>query len=313
MTYGEEPEVGRRDAAREKARSLREAHVKRERRNRRILFGSIAGGVVVILIVVVLVLVTSIRPAAAGPLNMQSDGITIGKGVKADLTPAIPANGHPTPTERNKKSSVVTIRLYADFLCPVCGQFVRANQAQITSWLKDGAATIEIHPISVLDRVSLGTSYSTRAANAAACVANYSPDDFWAFTEAMYAKQPKQQVAGPSNNQILKTIRDAGVANLSQITPCVDNQKFKSWVTDATNRATDGPLPDSNIPNVTTPPVIIVDGLQYQSADYSSATDFHAFVVQAAGAAFSPEVATPTPTPTPTATTPPKKHHHKKK
>ena len=302
MTYGDEPEVGRRDAAREKSKALRDAHRKRERRNRWILQGGIAGGVVVILIVIAIVLFTSISPAVAGPLNMQSDGITIGKAAKAELTPAIPANGEPTATTRDKKSSVVTIRIYVDFLCPTCGQFVRANRDQIGSWLNDGAATIEIHPISVLDRVSLGSSYSTRAATAAACVANYSPDDFWAFTQAIYAQQPKEQAPGFTNAQILSKARDAGVGNLSPITSCVNNQKFKAWVVDATQRAQTGPLPDSNVKAVAAPPVIIVDGLQYQSANYGSAADFQAFVVQAAGVAFSPEVTTPTPTPTPTPT-----------
>jgi protein-disulfide isomerase len=304
MTYGDEPEVGRRDAAREKSKALRDAHRKRERRNRWILQGGIAGGIVVILIVIAVILFSSISPATAGPLNMQSDGITIGKAAKAVLTPAVPANGQPTATQRNKKSSVVSIRIYVDFLCPTCGQFERANRDQINSWLQDGAATLEIHPIAVLDRVSLGSSYSTRAANAAACVANYSPDNFWAFTQAMYAQQPKEQAAGFTNSQILSKAQGAGVANMSQITSCVNSQKFKSWVTDATQRAQAGPLPDSNVKAVAAPPVIIVDGLQYQAADYGSAADFQAFVVQAAGAAFSPQVSTPTPTisPTPTPT-----------
>jgi hypothetical protein len=281
---------------------LRDAHRKKEKRNRRLIQGGIGVGIVVILTVVALVLLNSVTPASVGPQNMRSDGITIGKGFAAERTAAIPRDGKPVPTTRNKKSSVVTIRIYSDFFCPVCGKFFGANEKQISSWLNSGAATVEFHPISFLDRESLGSQYSTRAANAAACVANYSPDDYWAFTQAMYAKQPKQGTAGLSNAQILKVLQGAPVQNMAPIVTCVNKERFKSWVSAASNRARTGPLPDSNVATVDTPPVIIVDGLQYIPSSYSSASDFQTFVFQAAGASFTPATSSPTPTPSPTAT-----------
>lgn len=189
----------RRAAARDKARALRDQQRKKERRNRVLLQGGIGAGVIAVLVVVALVLWGSVPHAAAGPKNMLSDGITIGKNFDAVRTAAIPANGSPVPTERDKKSSVVTIRIYLDYFCPVCNEFETGNRAQISSWLKSGVATLEIHPVSFLDRSSLGQRYSSRSANAAACVANYSPDDFWAFTGAMYANQPKELTAGLTN------------------------------------------------------------------------------------------------------------------
>jgi protein-disulfide isomerase len=290
----------RREAARDKARAMREQHKKKERRNRFLLQGGIGAGIVVVLVIVALVVVNSIKPAAAGPLNMQSDGITIGKGFKAVQTPAIPANGSPVATKRDKKSSVVTIRIYLDYFCPICNEFETANKTQISSWLKSGAATIEIHPISFLDRSSLGTRYASRAANAGACVANYSPNDYWAFTQEMYVKQPAEDTVGLSNAQINSVIKTAGVHNLSKIASCVNTEKFKDWVADATSRAQHGPLPDSNVKTVTGTPTVIVDGLQYNASDWTSASEFAAFVVQAAGASFNPNSSTPTPTPTPT-------------
>jgi protein-disulfide isomerase len=303
MTYGGSADDRgsknqRREAAREKARALREQQRKRERRNRFLLQGGIGAIVIVIAVVIALVVVGSVQPAAAGPLNMQSDGITIGKDFKAERTPAIPANGKPVPTVRNKKSSVVTIRIYLDYFCPVCNEFETANKAQLSSWLKTGAATLEIHPISFLDRSSLGTRYSSRAANAGACVANYSPDDYWAFTQEMYVKQPTEDTVGLTNAQIIGVIKDAGVHDIPAITKCVNTERFKSWVTAATTRAENGPLPDSNVKTVTGTPTVIVDGLQYQATDWTSASDFSAFVIQAAGA--SVNAGTPTPTPTPT-------------
>jgi protein-disulfide isomerase len=308
MTYGEAGDRGsknqRREAAREKARELRDQQRKKEKRNRFFLQGGIGLGIIAIAVIVFFSISSSITPPAAGPLNMRSDGIIISKNLKAVRTDAIPENGKPIATVRDKKSSVVSIRIYLDYFCPVCNAFETANKAQLTNWLKKGAVTLEIHPISILDRSSLGTEYSTRAANAAACVANYSPDDFWAFTEEMYAKQPAEDTVGLTDAQILGVIKDAKVQNISQITPCVNKQKFKAWVGDATTRALNGPLPDSSAKAVSGTPTVIVDGVEYPitDADVSSASAFAAFVEQTAGAQFDAGTSTPTPTPTPTAT-----------
>jgi protein-disulfide isomerase len=294
----------RREAAREKARELRNQQRKQERRKRFLLQGGIAAGIIVVIAIIALVVVVNIPTPAAGPANMQSDGIVIGKELKAVRTPAIPVNGKPVATVRDKKSSVVSIRIYLDYFCPVCGAFETANKSQITGWLKTGAATIEIHPISLLDRSSLGTQYSTRAANAGACVANYAPDDYWAFSEEMYVKQPTENTVGLTDSQILAVMAAAKVHDLAQITPCVHKQKFKAWVDAATTRAENGPLPDSSVKTVTGTPTVIVNGVEYPltSADIGSASAFAAFVEQTAGAQFNGGGSTPTPTPTPTAT-----------
>jgi protein-disulfide isomerase len=312
MTYGgsgneRQSKNARREVAREKARTLREEQRKRERRNRFFLQGGIGIGILAILVVVAIVVVGNIKPPSPGPVNMASDGITIGKDFKAVRTAAIPANGKPTPTVRDKTSSVVTIRIYLDYFCPICNEFETANKTQLSAWMKSGAATLEIHPISFLDRSSLGTQYSTRAANAAGCVATYAPDDFWAWTQEMYVKQPAEGTVGLTNTQIIGVMKTAKVSDIAKITPCVDNETYKGWVADATTRATTGPLPDSNVKTVTGTPTVIVDGQSYSATDWTSAADFQAFVLKAAGAGFnSGSTSTPTPapttTPTPTAT-----------
>jgi protein-disulfide isomerase len=309
MTYGEAGDRGsknqRREAAREKARELRDQQRKKEKRNRLFLQGGVGVGILAIAAIIILVVVNNVAPPAAGPLNMRSDGIIIGKDLKAVRTGAIPENGKPIATVRDKKSSVVSIRIYIDYFCPVCNAFETANKSQLTSWLKKGAVTLEIHPISILDRSSLGTAYSTRAANAAACVANYAPDDYWAFTQEMYVKQPTENTVGLTDAQIIAVIKDAKVHNISQITPCVNKEKFKAWVAAATTRALSGPLPDSTAKSVAGTPTVIVDGVEYPitDADVGSASAFTAFVEQTAGAQFDSGTSTPKPTPTPTLTT----------
>lgn len=306
----------RREAARQKSRAIQDEHRKQERRRRRLLQLGIVGAVIVIAGLIAVTLFTSQSTAGAGPLNMASDGIVIGKDFKAVPTAALTANEQPTPTERVKNSSVVSVRLYVDYFCPACKSFESANQAQISGWLKSGAITLEVHPISILDRSSLGTAYSSRAANAGACVANYSPDDYWAFTQEMFASEPDENTAGLSNAQIVSVIRTAGVANVSQISDCVNSNRFKDWVSAATDRALNGPLPDSSAKKVLGGLTVIVDGQEYPvtTADVSSAAAFAAFVEQAAGAQFdsSGSTSAPTATPTPTAIPIPKPTHTKK-
>jgi protein-disulfide isomerase len=313
LTYGadgDEPSATQpREIAREKARALREEHRKQERRGRLFLRGGIVVGIIAIALVIFFVVQGSIPKPATGPLNMASDGIVIGKGDKVAETPALSSDDKPIPTVRDKSSSVVSIRLYVDYFCPVCKSFETTNRAQLSSWLKSGAITLEIHPIALFDRSSLGSAYSTRAANAAACVANYSPNDYWSFSQRMYAKQPAQNTAGLTNAQILAVIKAAGVHNLSKITDCVNTERFKAWVVASTDRALAGPLPDSTARKVASAPTVIVDGQEYPitSADVSSAAAFTTFVEQTAGSQFDSGTSTPSPTPSPTPTPTPSK------
>ncbi|HEX4057775.1 MAG TPA: thioredoxin domain-containing protein [Galbitalea sp.] len=292
----------RREAARDKARAIREEHRKEERRRRIRLQALIAVALVVIAAIIAYTLISSQGGGDSGPQNMASDGIVIGKDFKAERTPGLASGESPIPTARDKKSSVVSIRVYLDYFCPECKQFESANRSQLTSWLKSGAITLEIHPIAIFDRNSLGSLYSSRSANAGACVANYSPDDYWAFTQQMYASQPKAGTGGLDNGQIVAVIRTAGAHNLSKITSCVNSDKFKDWVSASTSRALTGPLPDSTAKKVPGTLTVIVDGQDFPitSADVRSAAAFAAFVEQAAGSQFDSSGSTPSPTPTPT-------------
>ena len=62
---------------------------------------------------------------------------------------------------RTRPASVANIRVYVDYLCPYCDQFERTNAEQLEQWLESGAATLEIHPIALLDEPSR-TAPSTR-------------------------------------------------------------------------------------------------------------------------------------------------------
>lgn len=288
----------KREAAREKARILREEQKKKERRTKWILQGSIILGSLAVIAIVALVLVNSARPAGPGPRNMASDGIQLTQGFIATKTDAIQPGEEPIPNERDEAAGVLDIQMYVDYLCPICRQFEETNGAYIASLLSNGGTTVEIHPIAILDRLSQGTRYSTRSANAAACVADFSPNQFYDFHNLLFANQPAENTTGLSDDDLVALSVEAGVLEPDDVASCIRNQTFKSWTAAATARALNGPIPNSNVPQVTGTPTVIVNGLKYEGA-INDLASFQAFVLQAAGTTFN-QNSTPTPTPTPT-------------
>jgi len=285
-------------AAREKARVLREEQQKKDRRTRLILQGSIVLGLVAIVAIVALVLVNSVGPSGPGPKNMASDGIQLNQGAIATETAALKAGEDPKPN--TQVAGTLDIQMYVDYLCPYCGQFEATNGDYITGLLANGKTTVEIHPLAVLDRLSQGTKYSTRATNAAACVANYSPNQFYDFHNLLFANQPAENSTGLTDDQLVDLTTQAAVENPDKIATCIKNQEFKKWVSDSTTRALNGPIPNSDVDKVTGTPTIIVNGKKYPGS-ISDLASFQAFVIEAAGTDYNQQ-STPTPTPTPTAT-----------
>jgi protein-disulfide isomerase len=290
----------RREAAREKSRVLREEQKKKDRRTRVLLQGGIILASLAIIAIIALVLVNSIKPEGPGPANMASDGIQVSQGGIALQTPALKADQTPVPNAPDTSTGVLDIQMYVDYLCPICGQFEATNGDYISSLLDNGGATVEIHPIAILDRLSQGTKYSTRAVNAAACVANFAPNQYYAFHNLLFANQPAENSTGLTNDQIVDLTTQAKVDKASQIASCIRSEDFKAWVGASTARALNGPIPNSNVDKVQGTPTVIVNGLKYEGSVTDLAT-FQAFVIQAAGDTFNQNsTATPTPTPTPT-------------
>ena len=286
----------RRDQAREHARELREQERRRKVRNGWILRGSIGLALVAIAVITVLVF-NNVRDAQIeaqapkpGPANMISDGILLqgdGAGnIVAVPTAAIPAGGDYTPTDITKYADTVNIVTYVDYFCPICQAFEQTNAEQLGTWVSSGAATLEIHPISILDRSSLGTRYASRSANAMACVAQYDPNAFFQATTAMYANQPAEGTSGLTNEEIASVLAQAGVTSLDVVT-CINDETFKQWVTDATNRSNVGPIPNSELTRVGGTPTILVNGYQYPGA-VDDANAFAQFVSAVASGSYVP-------------------------
>lgn len=288
----------RQELARIEARERHERD-RRARHRKRLLLQ--IGSIVVVLVVAGVVagqLIGQQRAASIGPANMASDGIVLtgdGSTVTASTTAAIQPGGSPIATDENaiRAKGVATIDLYVDYLCPNCGTFESTNMTQLQEWVKAGYITLEIHPIAILDSASQGTAYSSRAANAAACVASYDPDDFLAVHEALFAQQPEEGTSALDDDALRALVTGAGVTD-EDVLACITSGEFRTWVSDATERATTGPLANSAIAALTGTPTVLVNGQEYTGAN----DDADAFV-QFISDTLEAEASTPTPSATP--------------
>lgn len=269
----------RREQAREKARELRMETQKKERKRKILIQLSVILGIVVVAGIVALSIVTSIPQPGPRPANMASDGILLqakldanGKptgDIEAVLSKPLADGANPVTTKQDP--NLLNIVTYVDFQCPVCKSFEEADSSLIEERVRNGAATLEVHPVSILDRMSLDTRYSSRAANAAACVATYDPDNFLPFMSAMYANQPPENTAGLGNDEIKAIVEKAGVADLTDINKCIDEETFKAWVKDATDRAkAANPLPNTKNVIFSGTPTVIVNGQEFQDPTFQA-------------------------------------------
>jgi protein-disulfide isomerase len=122
---------------------------------------------------------------------------------------------------------------YIDFMCPVCNQFEQVYGSEIEGLVDDGSITLGVHPISILDRQSQGTEYSTRAANAAYCVASVDGAATLPFQQAMFANQPQEGTPGLTDEQILEIAGSVGVTGIES---CVNDGTYKGFVTAMTEQ-----------------------------------------------------------------------------
>ncbi|HWS58252.1 MAG TPA: thioredoxin domain-containing protein, partial [Actinotalea sp.] len=111
------------------------------------------------------------------------------------------------------------------------------NGAMLDELAAAGEATIVYHQVAFLDRFSNGTNYSTRAAQASAVVADAAPEQFTAFTAALFAGQPAENTDGLSDDEIAAIAVSVGVPQAVADT-FVDGT-FTDWVEAATNQATE--------------------------------------------------------------------------
>lgn len=257
----------RRQQAREQAKLAREANRRKEKRNRFLLQGSVVLGVVAVIAVVGIVIAQSVKPAGPGPKNMASGGIVFGQDLKVQETKALPAGADLIPTKVDRGNGPLDIVVYSDYLCPYCGLFEQTNATVLETWVGSGEATLEIYPMNSLDALSLGTKYSTRAANAVACAANYAPDAAWGVHTALLSAevQPAESTAGLKDSELIALLKKNGAKVTPQLKSCVVDRDFGKFIEQ--NKVLAQAAPPANLaegvdlPYIKGTPTVLVNGV----------------------------------------------------
>jgi protein-disulfide isomerase len=180
------------------------------------------------------------------PANFTYDnGIRIGTGLKAftaDFTPTT--------------ADVPVVKIYLDYQCPNCKDFVENAGSQIDAMVASGQWIVEYHPLSFLDAESTN-QYSTRAELAALCVANYNPDLFVAYSNLLWQNQPMIGEAGPTDVELLAFASTLGATSLDSITSCVNSKYFLNWKMDTNLSSLNQKIPGTSTVLIGTPTVVV--------------------------------------------------------
>jgi protein-disulfide isomerase len=262
-----------REAARAKAKALREQQQKGDKRKRLFIQLGIATSVIVAVGAVALTIFSASTQSTATPTNATfNDGVKVGSGLKV-FTPTF------TPTSPTGEEPIEII-IYVDYQCPICAVFELPNSEQIKNWVETGAATVEMHALSFLDGRGSPNTFSSRAANAAMCVSEHSPDNFFSYNTRVFQSQPTEGAPGPENSELISFAQELGATNLDQLSSCINNKDFGNWIKDSTERALTEPIPGTEI-QISGTPTVLVNGVQYTwstQEELASAARFAQFV-----------------------------------
>lgn len=132
------------------------------------------------------------------------------------------------------------LETWVDFMCPYCGQLESSWGENISEQVAAGEVTLEVYPVSILDRASQGSEFSTRAANAMNCVAEDNADAAYPFMNLMFENQPAETTSGLTDEQIIGYAEQAGAAGAAD---CIADRTYDDFVAQTTERLPGGGTP----------------------------------------------------------------------
>ncbi len=157
----------RREEARAAATALREKQQRAQARQRTIAIAALVAGLVVVgvLVAVILNQGSTSSGAQVTPTVASERGGVVFDDAGAVIPPAdqatTAADGTATAWPVNSGDKVV-VSVYFDFMCPYCGQFETIVGPTLDELVASGDILLDSHPVSILDRYSAGTDFSTR-------------------------------------------------------------------------------------------------------------------------------------------------------
>ena len=135
-------------------------------------------------------------------------------GLPAAATNTAKANGN----SLGDANAPVTMEVYADFQCPICGQFDRGTLKQIEDkYVKAGKVRI------VFNHFAFIGDESTRAAEASEC-AN-AQGKFWEFSDTLFNNQAGENQGAFSDANLEKFAQQVGL-DMTKYKTCMDQNTY---------------------------------------------------------------------------------------
>jgi protein-disulfide isomerase len=161
-------------------------------------------GVIVVAVLVIggVIWTNSSKNATAGK-NIPVVSTSLAAGVVEKRDGVVVTTGKP--------GAKATIDIYADFLCPVCGQFQQTYSAQIEQQINAGTLQVKYHMVPLLNNRSNPEGYSLESANAALAAADAGK--FTEFHDSLFKSQPQEGKRGYDNAQLIQLGKDMGITD----------------------------------------------------------------------------------------------------
>ncbi len=220
------------------------SELKRARGTGRGRAGTITGVVIVVVVAVAVgigLLVQSHHKAAA--VGHRINPVTSSARtapVALDRTAGVVTLGAPT--------APVTIDVYEDFLCPICGGFEHEDGEPMRQAVVAGKLRVRYHMVNLLDDRTNPPGYSMRAATAALAVADADPGAFASVHDSLYADQPAEGSAGYDVAQLEQLATSLGVP-AGRVTSAINDHTYDAAVQGDMDRANDNPALERKDPD----------------------------------------------------------------
>jgi protein-disulfide isomerase len=143
-----------------------------------------------------------------------SNNATAGQSIPVvgtSLAPGVVEKRDGVVVTTGKPDAKTTIDIYADFLCPICGQFEQTYSAQIEQQINAGTLQVKYHMVPLLNDRSNPAGYSLDSANAALAAADAGK--FTAFHDSLYKTQPGEGKRGYDKAQLIQLGKDLGITD----------------------------------------------------------------------------------------------------
>jgi protein-disulfide isomerase len=169
-------------------------------------------------------------PAAYWLIGIVAVMVALALIVLVGLPAAATERAKATGNTLGDANAPVTVEVYADFQCPVCGQFDRTTLKQIEDkYVKAGKVKI------VFDHFAFIGDESTRAAEASEC-AN-AQGKFWEYADTLFNNQAGENQGAFSDANLEKFAQQVGL-DLDKYRTCMQEHTYLSKVQTSTQSGT---------------------------------------------------------------------------